>query len=87
MEELREDIELDVEAYLVDKVSHLREFQQHQPTQLEVSVRKEARRIEAGTVLVRTGQPLGTLAAYLLEPQSADGLATWNFFDAVRSGR
>jgi hypothetical protein len=32
--------------------------------------------------VVRTGQPLGSLAAYLLEPQSADGLATWNFFDA-----
>ena len=25
--------------------------------------------------------PLGTLAAYLLEPRSADGLVAWNFFD------
>ena len=36
----------------------------------------------AGTLMVRTAQPLGTLAVYLLEPRSEDGLATWNFFDA-----
>ena len=36
----------------------------------------------AGTLLVRTAQPLGALAVYLLEPGSEDGLATWNFFDS-----
>jgi len=35
----------------------------------------------AGTIIVRTAQPLANLAAYLLEPQSNDGLLTWNFFD------
>jgi dipeptidyl-peptidase-4 len=35
----------------------------------------------AGTVVVRTSQKLGNLAAYLLEPESNDGLMTWNFFD------
>ena len=34
------------------------------------------------TLVVRTAQPLGTLAALLLEPQSEDGLCTWNFFDS-----
>jgi dipeptidyl aminopeptidase/acylaminoacyl peptidase len=81
VEELREDIELDVEAYRIDKVTRERAFQKHQPVELEATARKEARRVEAGTILVRTAQPLGSLAAYLLEPQSADGLATWNFFD------
>ena len=38
--------------------------------------------VPAGTIMVRTAQPLGTLAVYLLEPRSDDGLATWNFFDA-----
>ena len=37
--------------------------------------------------MVRTAQPLGTLAVYLLEPRSEDGLATWNFFDAGLEGR
>jgi dipeptidyl-peptidase-4 len=34
-----------------------------------------------GTFVVRTSQPLANLAAYLLEPQSNDGLVTWNFLD------
>lgn len=34
-----------------------------------------------GTILIRTAQPLASLAAYLLEPQSGDGLLTWNFWD------
>src|SRR5262249_51878424 len=69
VEELREDIELDVEAYRVDKVSHsIRPFQKHSLVTVEATARKEARRVPAGTVLVRTAQPAGTLAAYLLEP-------------------
>ncbi len=35
----------------------------------------------AGTIVVRTAQPLGNLIAYLLEPQSNDGLVFWNYFD------
>jgi dipeptidyl-peptidase 4 len=30
---------------------------------------------------VKTNQPLGTLAAYLLEPASEDGVVTWNLLD------
>lgn len=36
---------------------------------------------KAGTFVVRTAQPLANIAAYLLEPQSNDGLVTWNFLD------
>ncbi len=81
--ELREDIELDVEVYRVDKITRTPAFQKHQPVELDATPRKESRRVNAGTILVRTTQPLGNLAAYLLEPQSADGLVTWNFFDDV----
>lgn len=35
----------------------------------------------AGSVMIRTAQPLANVAASLLEPQSGDGLATWNYFD------
>ena len=35
----------------------------------------------AGTIVVRTSQPLANVAAYLLEPQSNDGMLTWNLFD------
>jgi dipeptidyl aminopeptidase/acylaminoacyl peptidase len=82
VEELREDIELDVEAYRADKVTRsLQAFQKHPLVRVEASARKEARRVPAGTILVRTDQRLGTLAAFLLEPGSEDGLATWNFFE------
>jgi len=42
---------------------------------------KQMLEFPAGTKIVRTSQPLANLAAYLLEPQSNDGLMTWNFFD------
>ena len=41
----------------------------------------------AGAVVVRTAQPLGSLAAYLLEPESDDGLFVWNFFDRFVNDR
>jgi dipeptidyl aminopeptidase/acylaminoacyl peptidase len=84
VDEFREDIELDVEVYRVDEISRAGlAFQKHNLVTVEATPRKETRRMEAGTILVRTAQPLGNLAVYLLEPQSEDGLCTWNFFDAV----
>jgi dipeptidyl aminopeptidase/acylaminoacyl peptidase len=83
VEELREDIELDVEAYRVDQVTHAEQaFQKHNLVTLKVTPRAEKRRVKAGSFLVRSAQPLGKFAAFLLEPQSEDGLCTWNYFDA-----
>jgi hypothetical protein len=43
--------------------------------------------VKAGTLVVRCDQYLGTLAAYLLEPEAEDGLCAWNFFDdALKEG-
>jgi dipeptidyl aminopeptidase/acylaminoacyl peptidase len=82
VEECREDIDLDVEVNQVTKVTHAeRAFQNHHIASVTTGARQESRRVSAGTILVRTSQPLGTLAAYLLEPQSEDGLCAWNFFD------
>ncbi|QEL20029.1 DPP IV N-terminal domain-containing protein [Limnoglobus roseus] len=83
VEELREDIDLDLEAYRVTEASAAAEaFQKHKTRQLEVTREKVARRVPPNTFVVRTAQPLGRLAAFLLEPQAEDGLTTWNFFDA-----
>lgn len=82
VEELRADSELACQVYKVEKVTRSdREFQKHKLTTLEVVRRDETRTVPRGTRLVRTSQPLGMLAGYLLEPQSEDGLATWNVFD------
>lgn len=80
---LQQPTTLDVEAYRITKVTRTAAFQKHQPVVLDAMAIPEKRSVEAGTFIVRTAQPLGSLAAYLLEPQSADGMATWNFFDDV----
>ncbi len=87
VEELSEEVKLDVEVYRIDKITRQREFQKHQPVTLQATVRADKRQVEAGTILVRTAQPLGSLAAYVLEPQSADGLATWNFLEVLAEGK
>ncbi|HEY7156854.1 MAG TPA: M14 family metallopeptidase, partial [Gemmataceae bacterium] len=79
VEELREDIDLDVEIYKIDNVLKTAFFQKRQLFEVGATSRKETRRIAAGTIVVRTNQPLGTLAAYLLEPRAEDGLCAWNF--------
>ena len=42
---------------------------------------KDTIEFKTGTLVVRTSQLLANVAAYLLEPQSNDGLVTWNFLD------
>ncbi|MFL5331128.1 MAG: DPP IV N-terminal domain-containing protein [Gemmataceae bacterium] len=85
--EFREDIELDIEYY---HTSHFeqspRKFQGHQLARVEAEPRKQSKMMPAGTVLVRTEQPLGSLACLLLEPQSEDGLLAWNFSDSAITG-
>lgn len=56
-------------------------LQQHSLRRVTVEAQTGKRMLPSGTYLVRTSQPLGVLAAYLLEPESDDGLAAWNFFD------
>jgi dipeptidyl-peptidase 4 len=83
VEELREDIELDLQVCKVEKFTKAdRVFQKHNEITVDVKPRDEKRMVPAGTMLVRTEQKLGNLAAYLLEPRAEDGLTTWNFFDA-----
>jgi hypothetical protein len=61
-----------------------RQFQGHSEVQLEGRwFPNEHVTAEPGAYIVRTSQPLGVLAAVLLEPQSDDGLVTWNFLDVV----
>ncbi|MCC6230748.1 MAG: DPP IV N-terminal domain-containing protein [Phycisphaerales bacterium] len=82
VEELREDIELDIEACKVTQMARSpQEFQKHNTARVDAERHAESRMIPAGSIVVRTGQKLGHLASILLEPASDDGLVTWNFFD------
>ncbi len=83
VEELTADAELTVEVYRVDRITTAaKEFQKHNLVTTEVTPRRMKQTVKTGTIVVRCAQPLGTLAAYALEPQSEDGLCAWNFFDA-----
>ena len=77
------EVELPVEVARVDAVDRAETaFQGHHEVRLEVSTRRERRAPGPGWTVVPVAQPLGTLAVYLLEPLSDDGLVTWNALDA-----
>lgn len=82
VEQLREAAELEVEVPHPTKITRSpRAFQKHQTNSVEATFSKAQRRVAADTIVIRTAQPLGALAVYLLEVESEDGLVTWNFFD------
>jgi hypothetical protein len=82
VEGLMENAEANVEVYRVDKLSKAAgAYQGHRAVTVEATMRAGKQQLKAGDVIIRSEQPLGTLVAFLLEPQSEDGLCTWNFFD------
>jgi hypothetical protein len=56
-------------------------FQGHRINSLKGQWKKEKVPFPGGAIRVPVNQPLARLAAYLLEPESDDGLAAWNFLD------
>ena len=83
VEQLAERTTFRAERFTIDSIARGQAFQGHQETRLSGRwAPVDSVTLEADTYVVRGGQPLGILALYLLEPQSDDGLATWNFLDA-----
>jgi hypothetical protein len=77
-----------LERFMVDGTRREALFEGHRPSIAEG--RWEPYVADTGTswYRVRTAQPLGLLAAYLLEPASEDGVVTWNLLDAeLMAGR
>ena len=71
-----------VEIYTITRIDRAeRAFQDHHILTLDVEAQNMVRLFPPGSTLVRTAQPLGTLAVLLLEPRASDSLATWNFLD------
>jgi dipeptidyl aminopeptidase/acylaminoacyl peptidase len=82
VEQLREDIELDVEAGRIGKVTQAEEETDgHRLTKVEASREARRKQFPAGTLVVRTDQERRQLTATLLESDSDDGQAAWNLFD------
>jgi hypothetical protein len=72
-------------AFVVDSIEHAtRKFQGHNETTVRGHwLAPRTITLESGSYVVRTSQPLGALAVYLLEPESDDGLVTWNTLDSA----
>ena len=82
VERLTSPATLETEAFRLKEIKGAeRLYQGHRTNSVKGEYAVEKREFPAGTYLVRTAQPLGRLAAYLLEPESDDGLLVWNFFD------
>ena len=82
VERLASPAALETEAFGLKEVKGAeRLYQGHRTNTVKGEYAVEKRDFPKGTLLVRTAQPLGRLAAYLLEPESDDGLLVWNFFD------
>ncbi|MFY9235482.1 MAG: M14 family metallopeptidase [Fimbriimonadaceae bacterium] len=54
-------------------------FQGHRLVRLEGKFSMANMAAEPGSYLVRTAQPLGVLAFYMLEPEGLDGVMSWGF--------
>ncbi|MFN2400065.1 MAG: M14 family metallopeptidase [Gemmatimonadaceae bacterium] len=83
VERLSQEWTAAIETFVVDSIIIAeRLFQGHFEVRLAGRWNRGNRLLPAGSYLISTAQPLGFVAFYLLEPESDDGLTTWNTFDA-----
>lgn len=70
------------EVFLIEKLDKApQSFQGHAMAQSQGKFSAATRKFKKGDYIIDMAQPLSNLIFYLLEPQSDDGLVTWNFFD------
>ncbi len=70
------------ETFTVDSITRAtRPFQRHLEVSVEGRWNAETLELPVGTWIVLAKQSLALVAAMMLEPQSDDGLTTWNGFD------
>jgi hypothetical protein len=81
-EEIPGPLSARVSAFQIEEIqAEDRLFQGHRITTLKGKWEEQEVPFPGGAWRVPCDQPLARLAAYLLEPESDDGLAAWNFFD------
>lgn len=88
MEILEEPVEVQVEMYRLEGARLAAEpFEGHGRVELEQppTVELRSERYPSGSARISMNQPLGDLAALLLEPQSPDSFLQWGFFLEILS--
>ena len=79
---LEDSVSLMVESFAIRELKPSERLNQgHYTNKVTGEWKQEERTFQPGTCFIPTAQPLGNLAAYLLEPQSDDSMLFWNFFD------
>jgi hypothetical protein len=82
VEKLDEEVRLEVERFEIAELNGATRLNQgHYMNKVRGKYARTTADFPAGTLVVRMSQPLSRLAAYLLEPESDDGLLTWNYLD------
>jgi len=86
VEKLLEKTTLKVESFQIKELNPRKQpYQGHYLNKITGTTSNEEITFPVGTFFITTAQPLGSLVASLLDPLSADGLITWNFFDRYLS--
>lgn len=82
VETLTKSTTLKGEVFQIEKFEKAKQvFQGHAMAQADGKFVAATRKFSKGDFKVEIAQPLANLIFYLLEPQSDDGLLTWNFLD------
>jgi hypothetical protein len=82
IQEFANDQQLAVERFSIAEITKApRPFQGHQEARLKGAFDRAQLTVDAGSLFVPANQPLARLAFYLIEPESDDGLVTWNIID------
>jgi hypothetical protein len=82
VEELKKDTRFSGDEFQIDRYETAqRKFEGHAMARATGKFVSATKKFRKGDFVVTLAQPLGNLAFYLLEPESDDGLVTWNFFD------
>jgi Zinc carboxypeptidase len=87
--EVAADAQVAVERFSIAEMTKApKPFQGHQEARLKGTFDKAQLSIQAGSLYIPANQRLARLAFYLLEPESDDGLVTWNMIEeAVEPGK
>jgi len=82
VEKLTEPATLEVESFKLKEIKGApRLYQGHRMNSVKGEYVLEQKEFPVGTLFIGSAQHLANIAAYLLEPESDDGLLVWNFFD------
>ncbi len=78
---LDDKLKAEVDALYATEVTQRRPYQGHQLRRVVTEARREEKKYKAGAFFVPMAQPKSNLIGYLLEPDTNDSLATWNYLD------